>query len=674
MTAESATDPVDGTAALTFTDAVPVTTMDTDSVWQLAVQSITSLPAPTGGTGTEEHTPTSWSRTALSPTDTLAVWRSQRTRTFTDGAFILATVWGTPVKVSDRLTVLADAIIPDGHQLVGAGSLLTAPSSVVPDAFMVLYIAGDTVLDGDDPPTLGDATLAIQRALYTTNNQWRINEDGAGDFLALYEAGGTYEDRLFHVQPSLDTVISLPASSIDTGASNTDRLRWNLTAAEQLQFQQLEQDGRFILFITEPPPVVVTVPLAADSVTSAVESTAALTFTMPVAVPLAAASATSAVAGTAALTLVFAVALAAASATAAVEGTAALSFTMPPAVTVPLAAASATDPVEGTAALTLDRPVLTFADRILPAGREVVISSLIEGGAASLYNDTGDGSVIEGDNPPVLPGVSVIISRIYVTGNDQLRLSQVDVDNIGQLFQAGVYADAQVHVQTGITEVFGLAASDLDTSRTAAVRLIYNLSAAELTAVQGVGDGDRWILTITQPEAMAVTIALAADSATAAVVGSAALTFDGPVTVPLAADSATDPVAGTAALSVTVTVPLAADSATAAAEGTADLTFDGPVFIPLAADSATAAVVGSAALTFTGPVFVPLAADSATDPGIWRRHSQGDHAGGCHRAHGGGLRYRCGCWNRQPDRHYPGDPGHPHRQGGRALDPPARAG
>ena len=266
LAAESATDPVSGTAALTFTDAVPVTTMDTDSVWQLAVQSITSLPAPTGGTGTEEHTPTSWSRTALSPTDTLAVWRSQRTRTFTDGAFISATVWGTPVKVSDRLTVLADAIIPDGHQLVGAGSLLTAPSSVVPDAFMVLYIAGDTVLDGDDPPTLGDATLAIQRALYTTNNQWRINEDGAGDFLALYEAGGTYEDRLFHVQPSLDTVISLPASSIDTGASNTDRLRWNLTAAEQLQFQQLEQDGRFILFITEPESTaVVTIPLAASS-------------------------------------------------------------------------------------------------------------------------------------------------------------------------------------------------------------------------------------------------------------------------------------------------------------------------------------------------------------------------------------------------------------------------
>ena len=44
----------------------------------------TSAPsAPTGGTSTEKHTPSGWSRTPLSPTVTQNVYRVQRTRTYT---------------------------------------------------------------------------------------------------------------------------------------------------------------------------------------------------------------------------------------------------------------------------------------------------------------------------------------------------------------------------------------------------------------------------------------------------------------------------------------------------------------------------------------------------------------------------------------------------------------
>ena len=62
---EDVGDWVQGT--ITVRDTAPVVTTDVDSVWQRADEAITSLPAPSGGTGIEEHTPASWSRVELSP-------------------------------------------------------------------------------------------------------------------------------------------------------------------------------------------------------------------------------------------------------------------------------------------------------------------------------------------------------------------------------------------------------------------------------------------------------------------------------------------------------------------------------------------------------------------------------------------------------------------------------
>ena len=81
-------------------DKLPAITTDTDSIYRLG----TSAPAkPTGGTSTQTHAPAGWSRTQPEPTTTRNVYRSQRTRTYTDGTFTSATAWGAVAKILDKL-------------------------------------------------------------------------------------------------------------------------------------------------------------------------------------------------------------------------------------------------------------------------------------------------------------------------------------------------------------------------------------------------------------------------------------------------------------------------------------------------------------------------------------------------------------------------------------------
>ena len=90
------------TAAATTVSAtvrnVAVTTTDTDSIYILGT---TAPGTPTGGTNAESHLPSGWSRTEPSPTTTQNVYRSQRTRTYSDGSFTSATAWGAPTKIAD---------------------------------------------------------------------------------------------------------------------------------------------------------------------------------------------------------------------------------------------------------------------------------------------------------------------------------------------------------------------------------------------------------------------------------------------------------------------------------------------------------------------------------------------------------------------------------------------
>ena len=50
--------------------------------------------APGGGTTTENHTPTGWSRARSNPTSAQEVWRIKRVESYSAGAFVSATLWG----------------------------------------------------------------------------------------------------------------------------------------------------------------------------------------------------------------------------------------------------------------------------------------------------------------------------------------------------------------------------------------------------------------------------------------------------------------------------------------------------------------------------------------------------------------------------------------------------
>ena len=80
--------------------AEPIVTTDTDYIFRLAS---VEPNAPGGGTGVEVHTPSNWSRTEPAPTETKHVYRAQRTRSYSNGAFVSATAWDNVIAVSDLL-------------------------------------------------------------------------------------------------------------------------------------------------------------------------------------------------------------------------------------------------------------------------------------------------------------------------------------------------------------------------------------------------------------------------------------------------------------------------------------------------------------------------------------------------------------------------------------------
>ena len=85
------------TASATTADVV---TTDTDSIY---IRGTTAPGTPTGGTSGETHLPSGWSRANPGATVTQNVYRSQRTRTYTNGVFTSASAWGAVAKVADKM-------------------------------------------------------------------------------------------------------------------------------------------------------------------------------------------------------------------------------------------------------------------------------------------------------------------------------------------------------------------------------------------------------------------------------------------------------------------------------------------------------------------------------------------------------------------------------------------
>ena len=171
---------------------VAVVTTDTDSIYDLSGQD-TTPSAPTGGTTTESHTPTGWSRTQPNPSETQAVYRAQRTRSFSDGTFTSATVWGTPSRQRNRLLAFSE-IDQTGLDAEFVALIECGEDSTVSDAQIYATSArggpdgsieqGDVRLDG--------TTDITRLRLRTSSNRVQINDKR---YARLPEPGDLFQYR-----------------------------------------------------------------------------------------------------------------------------------------------------------------------------------------------------------------------------------------------------------------------------------------------------------------------------------------------------------------------------------------------------------------------------------------------------------------------------------------------
>ena len=198
-TGTNATDGTSDTASDTEAFSirnVPAVTTDTDSIWRLGDQD-TTPSTPTGGTSTEEHTPSGWTRTEPAPTDTQAVYRSQRTRSFSGGTFTSATAWGVPTRTQDSGSVDGVEGIAGGairivtDQTIEAGTIAEIDAMLADEWAVSLWFKSELQDSGNAAAWLFQLA-GWGRALSAQNVGFEAQEV----VLDLYGAGGTDVDEL----------------------------------------------------------------------------------------------------------------------------------------------------------------------------------------------------------------------------------------------------------------------------------------------------------------------------------------------------------------------------------------------------------------------------------------------------------------------------------------------
>ena len=169
---------------------------------------------------------------------------------------------------------LADAVVPDGRAIVGLGSLIQVPADGD------VYDSDATVLDGDDPPSLGASDLTPTRIYLTGRTQLRISDSGAGDIEAIFSAGGAQENYQVHVQTSFgaSSRVDLGASDIDAGRSTAARLILGADGDPDGVFDDVGPmaiGSRVLFFLTQPAlplDAIVTADAEADATAAATAS------------------------------------------------------------------------------------------------------------------------------------------------------------------------------------------------------------------------------------------------------------------------------------------------------------------------------------------------------------------------------------------------------------------
>ena len=137
---------------------VPVITTDIDKIFRLAAMQ----PAPpTGGTSTQTHTPTDWTRSEPKPTATQTVWRSERTRSYGDGSFTSASVWGTPARIYHDIWLAGytpNRIYRSINNGASWGSAINGPSGQTFINGIAVAPNGDLWLAGQSPDKIYRST------------------------------------------------------------------------------------------------------------------------------------------------------------------------------------------------------------------------------------------------------------------------------------------------------------------------------------------------------------------------------------------------------------------------------------------------------------------------------------------------------------------------------------
>ena len=149
-------------------------TTDTDEVWR---RSTSTPSAPTGGTSSETHTPSGWTRSKPSPTTTQAVYKATRTLTYNGGVFSSATAWGSVTLVTARLTApLTAPGVPTDFRVTSRGQnyldvAWTVGTGGAPATFRIRISTNSTVSNADPYKTVTGTSARIT-ALSTDTNYW----------------------------------------------------------------------------------------------------------------------------------------------------------------------------------------------------------------------------------------------------------------------------------------------------------------------------------------------------------------------------------------------------------------------------------------------------------------------------------------------------------------------
>lgn len=173
-------------------------TTDTDPIY---IHGLSVPPIPTGGSLIEDHTPSGWDRTELLPTLTENVYRSQRTRSYTNGMFTSATAWEAVTLYSSPIP---PTIINLGTLSAGADIIRTGSVTDISEDIYTFAINSSQPITLDLYNLTDDLDLEIQDA--TESSLDTSEAAGTADENITYDASsGSYR---VVVRPYFDAVSS----------------------------------------------------------------------------------------------------------------------------------------------------------------------------------------------------------------------------------------------------------------------------------------------------------------------------------------------------------------------------------------------------------------------------------------------------------------------------------